>query len=191
MAESDHNLESLGAFLYCSDFPELPADAPVGHPHILDLKCLLALRGQKGPTIPDLVVTVLFKYKPEALKAFLDLGRSEVHFLRRNPPERDFCISRKGKLVKIGYLNESDVRGWHWLYQFHIDDSATGNWSPDLRIKNENTPQEILTLTTNTEEIQQGASMFSFSVAWKEPWVEERDVEIEWVCGLWQGIKEL
>ena len=87
--------------VYLDSFPQLPANAPLGHPHILDLNSLSEDFPQEEATIPDIVVTILFKYKPEALKAFLDLNRAHVHFLLRESANLDFCILRNGKTVKV------------------------------------------------------------------------------------------
>lgn len=96
MASSDGD---VGGLVYLSDYPKLPANAPVGHPHLVDLTSLSEEFPQEAMTIPDLVVTILFKYKPAALTAFLDLNRRKVHFLRSG--SLDICISRKGKIVKV------------------------------------------------------------------------------------------
>ena len=90
--------------VYLDDFLLLPASAPFGHPHILDLESIYEHLMQNEPTIPDIVVTILFKYDSAALRGFLDLERSEVHFLRREWGRLDFCISRKGKRVKVSYI---------------------------------------------------------------------------------------
>ncbi len=89
--------------IYLDDYPSLPADAPLGCPHIVDLSSLSEDFPQEEMSIPDLVVTVLFKYKPVTLRAFLDLERPEVHFVNHPPyPSTfDFCIQRTGRIVKV------------------------------------------------------------------------------------------
>lgn len=46
-------------------------------------------------------------------------------------------------------------------------------------------------ITKNPEKIQEEAPSFAFSIANREPWEQDSDAEIEWVTGLWQGIKEV
>jgi len=61
---------------------------------------------QQDMTILDLVVTILLKFNSQALDAFLDLDRSEVHFLsRRNmSSDLDFCIKRKDRTIKVDLI---------------------------------------------------------------------------------------
>lgn len=87
---------------YLSDYPKLPIDAPVGHPHLVDPGSVSEEFPQAELTIADLVVTVLFKYMPEALTAFLDLDRPEVHYIQGGGSTRlDFCIKRDKRVVTV------------------------------------------------------------------------------------------
>ena len=82
-------------------YPRLPARAPIGFPHLVDLTSLSDDYPPSTMTIADLVVSILYNYRPEALTAFLDLERQYVHFVRRSPTAQDFCIARSGKIVKV------------------------------------------------------------------------------------------
>ena len=85
---------------YIDDFDMLSTCAPLGHPHILNVDSMEAFP-EVGTTIADVVATVLYNYNIETLKGFLDLKRSGVRFLRRKEDDLDFCISRKGRIVKV------------------------------------------------------------------------------------------
>ena len=89
---------------YLGDCPKLPADAPIGYPHIIDLDSLDhdGYEGQ-GISIADAVVTILFKFLPGALAAFLDLDRPDFHYIQagRLSSHLDFCIKRKGRMVTV------------------------------------------------------------------------------------------
>ena len=74
MEEDDPNNPKLK---YLTDYAKLPSDAPVGHPHLVDPKSVPKEYPQDELTIADLVVTILFKFMPEALIAFLDLDRPQ------------------------------------------------------------------------------------------------------------------
>ncbi|KAL8687365.1 MAG: hypothetical protein Q9218_006441 [Villophora microphyllina] len=178
--------------IYLNDYPSLRADAPNDHPHLVD-PASLDDDGAEEPltsmTIPDLVVTVLLHYPPAALKVSLDPGRAEVYFLRKAKFYLDSCISRKGKIVKIGYLNEKETGGWDHLFTYRIDGISMGKWSPVSMTMLQNTPAEKN--ITNLKEIRVGAVNFTSCVAGSQPWVYAEDVEIEVVTGLWQGIGEL
>lgn len=87
---------------YLHDYPKLPANAPLGCPHIVDFSSIDVECPQDELSIPDLVATVLFKYRPAALDAFLDLKRKKVHVVRHNSLSTlDFCIQRTGRIVKV------------------------------------------------------------------------------------------
>lgn len=52
--------------------------------------------------IPDLLVTLLFlKQKREALDAYLDIERPDVHFVQRQSHELDCCIRQKGSVASV------------------------------------------------------------------------------------------
>ena len=96
--------------VYLSDCPELKVDAPVGCPHLVDPSTISEEFTQKNLTIADLVATILFRYRPEALRAFLDLKRNHVRYLRREALSSsflDFCIQRKGKVVTVSHPQRS------------------------------------------------------------------------------------
>ena len=96
--------------MFLDRHPKLPANAPDGHPRILDMNCLTDELLRQFIDIPDLVVTILFEWKPEALGAFLDLIRAELHFLRRGSDHPDFCIQRNGLVVKVSRLTISNTK---------------------------------------------------------------------------------
>lgn len=132
-------------------------------------------------TIADLVVTVLFKFRPEALEQFLDLKRPAVKFLRERKSYLDFCISRVEDLVevysfwsssentartkdtRIGYLNQAVVGGWDEVHIYRIDDRSTsitcGSNSQTRRIE-----------LTEPEDILGVARSCVFAVANLGPW---------------------
>ena len=129
---------------YINSYPILPADAPFGHPHIIDLERLDVVFYVYPISIADLVVTILFKLKPEALTAFLDLNRPRFHYIQLGPADRsDFCIKRDGRIVTvrvsqtcwgrcgligpfyIGFLNGKEVGDWEKAHKYSIDKEST------------------------------------------------------------------
>lgn len=84
-------------------YPKLPVDAPIGYPHIIDLECLEDDFYASQPTSDaDLVVTILFKFMPGALTAFLDLNRPKFHYIQAGGQTRlDFCIKRDDRTVSV------------------------------------------------------------------------------------------
>lgn len=69
--------------IYLNDHPDLLAKAPCGFPHLLDIARVDETIPHIEFSIVDIAVTVLYKYRPQSLKAFLDLDCAEIHFLRR------------------------------------------------------------------------------------------------------------
>ena len=98
--ESDDGVKPVK---YLNDYSKLPIDAPVGYPHIIDLDCLdHDFHDSQDITIPDLVVTILFKFMPGALTAFLDLTRPKFHYIQAGDGIRlDFCIKRDDRTVTV------------------------------------------------------------------------------------------
>lgn len=87
--------------VYVNFEPLLPSYSPAGHPHLLGLKCLYPRSPVKEMTAADMIVTILFTYKPHALEAFLDLERPNFHLLCRRSGVIEFCISRRNRVVKV------------------------------------------------------------------------------------------
>lgn len=88
---------------YLGDYARLPINAPVGHPHLVDPDSVEEEYPTEDLTIADLVVTILFKFMPEALNAFLDLNRPKVHYIQGGTKgsRLDFCIKRNNRLVTV------------------------------------------------------------------------------------------
>ena len=92
---------------YLGDYAQLPVDAPVGHPHLVDPASVDEEFLPEDLTIADLVVTILFKFQPEALTAFLDLDRPKVHYIEGGTRgcRLDFCIKRDKRVVTVSFRN--------------------------------------------------------------------------------------
>ena len=100
---SDYEVESV-KYLDC--YPKLPIDAPIGCPHIIDLDSMNPDSfGVQDMSIADVVVTILFKFTPCALTAFLDLNRPNFHYIQAGGTSRlDFCIKRDKRMVTVRLL---------------------------------------------------------------------------------------
>lgn len=89
---------------YLPDCADLPIDAPIGHPHLVDPESVSDRFVPQDLTVADVVVTTLFKYQPEALTAFLDLDRPKVHYIQAGRRSRlDICIKREGRVVTVSF----------------------------------------------------------------------------------------
>ena len=86
--------------VYLNYVRELPADTPDGYPHLIEINSLCGWSPQRELTIPDIIVTILFRYSREALLAFLDLERPSV-FLLHMTSELAFSIARTGRFVRV------------------------------------------------------------------------------------------
>ena len=184
---------------YINSYPNLPANAPFGHPHIIDSERLDVVLYVYLISIADLVVTILFKLKPGALTAFLDLKRPNFHYIQAGSGDRsDFCIKRDGRIVtvrvsqirwrrfeligpfQIGFLNGKEKGGWEKAHKYSIDKESTKPWTP-VSMKREDGHSE-----TNAEKVARGASKFVWNVlgvhkVWRGGHV------VEMVCGLLDG----
>ena len=93
---------------YLGVYPELPIDAPIGCPHIIDVDSIdHDFYDTQDVGIADTVVTILYKFMPNALTAFLDLDAPNFHYIQAGSPgsRLDFCIKRDGRMVTVGYLS--------------------------------------------------------------------------------------
>ena len=89
---------------YLGVYPELPIDAPIGCPHIIDMDSMDDdFYDLQDMSIADAVATILYKFMPCALTAFLDLDRPDFHYIQAGSPgvRLDFCIKRDGRTVTV------------------------------------------------------------------------------------------
>ncbi len=97
-------MDEIDPIKYLGDYPELPIDAPIGYPHILDLASMdEEFHAMQDISIADVVVTVLFKVMPAALTSFLDLDRPYFHYILSSYKNvyLAFCIKREGRTVTV------------------------------------------------------------------------------------------
>ena len=90
---------------YLTTCAELPANKPAGHPHLLDCSDITALQDF---TFADAMATILYNWKPEALRAFLDLSKDEFVFKIEQAvgsTKVDFVIGRTGNIVVVSVLS--------------------------------------------------------------------------------------
>ena len=90
---------------YLNVYPELRIDAPIGCPHIVEDN----FRDHSCPdyqemSIADAVVTILYRFMPGALTAFLNLDCPTFIYIQAGPTgggRLDFCIKRDGRTVTV------------------------------------------------------------------------------------------
>ncbi len=87
---------------YHTSYLGLPACAPLGHPHVISQEF------QEGSDITNLraadgVVTLLYKWNPDALYAFLELSYDYFEFVRREKDEayQHLIVVRRGRKVTV------------------------------------------------------------------------------------------
>ena len=91
------------AVKYIATCAQLPADAPVGSPHIIDLEGIDYDAVESKLRIPDLVATVCLNNSPKTLKRFMDFSRIfkyHYHF-KKQGTFLDFCIIREKNIVTV------------------------------------------------------------------------------------------
>lgn len=83
---------------------KLPADAPEGFPHIIEIPKLAAYMADYGApdefSPVDAIATTLYMWKPKALLTLLDLTTSNFSWTRRNM-NFDTYINREGTTVTV------------------------------------------------------------------------------------------
>ena len=93
-----------GPALEYLDHHALPADRPVGHPHLINMDVYGRETQKQDLRITDGVVTVLYRWEPEALAAFLDNDLNNFRFRVTEEIEHphNFYVERTRKRVKAG-----------------------------------------------------------------------------------------
>lgn len=97
-------MESSPDVRFSDEFPDLPANAPPGHPHIIHHR---DFRNKFGAlSLVDVVVTILYNYSKDALEAFLDSSRREYVFWNGSLSYHvlPFFITRNGKTLLVSFI---------------------------------------------------------------------------------------
>lgn len=96
----------LDALEYLDNYAALPADRPVGYPHLINMDKYQEHIQRQGLRIADAVVTVLYNWEPEALTAFLDDDLEDFRFqvVDFSDHPQNFYVQRKRRRVEAGYI---------------------------------------------------------------------------------------
>lgn len=94
----------LPALEYLDHYAALPADRPVGYPHLINADKYKEEIQRQDLRIADAVVTVLYNWEPEALAAFLNYDLEDFRFQVEdsNVHPHNFYVQRKGRRVEVG-----------------------------------------------------------------------------------------
>lgn len=86
------------------DHHALPANRPVGYPHLINMDVYDEKMKKQNLRITDAVVTVLYHWEPEALAAFLDDDLKVFQFRVEEKIKypHNFYVQRTGKRVDVG-----------------------------------------------------------------------------------------
>lgn len=97
---------NLPALEYLDHYAALPADRPVGYPHLINTDKFKEENQRQNLRIADAIVTVLYNWEPEALAAFLDHDLEDFRFQVEdsNIYPHNFFVQRKGKRVEAGSI---------------------------------------------------------------------------------------
>ncbi|KAI9729178.1 MAG: hypothetical protein M1834_007085 [Cirrosporium novae-zelandiae] len=124
---------------YLDTCKELPVDAPVGHPHLIDCTHFNERVQRANLRLADAVATVLYNWRPEALCMFFDFTQPSFEWMRKEEDDTVMhtMILRKGRKVLVGLFREIEM-GMDEMLEFdlqvrlEIDDS--GAWIPEYAI---------------------------------------------------------
>ena len=89
---------------------DLPANAPEGHPHIIDLEAINENDLPDDLKAVDVIATVLYKWDPEALQNLLDLSKEDFHFGHLTASQYETYIIRNGRYVRVRKLRHIGIR---------------------------------------------------------------------------------
>jgi hypothetical protein len=100
---------SLPPPAYVDTCPELPADAPPGHSHLIDCSQPTT---SKAHNLADIIATILYNWDPDALHAFLYLDKEKFVFKIEQPQgskQIDYVIARTGNTVVVNSYNTTSI----------------------------------------------------------------------------------
>ena len=105
------HLNSEKTPLFFIDHPKLPANAPIGFPHIIDAKRFGPDTDKRNLHTADGIATLLFLWRPEVLDDFLDMTVPIFEFVRRehNSFMLDTIIARDHRTVAVSEIYQAFV----------------------------------------------------------------------------------
>ncbi|OBZ75639.1 hypothetical protein A0H81_04822 [Grifola frondosa] len=111
---------------YSDACTELPASRPVGFPHIINVQGFDEETDKKDLRAADGIATLLYNWKPEALRALLDLNRPRFEFKHKGSYYLTMIIARHGMVVSFGFYDSDVECRTQMIYRI----SVTGEWIP-------------------------------------------------------------
>lgn len=107
----------------------LPADAPLGWPHLIDLSTLDE-SDTTGLCIADMVVTVLLNHSPATLARFMDMSHNFVFHVkeRHTSDDQDLLIVRTEMAVTVGFVDEGEK--WSVRHRYALRATPLAMWTP-------------------------------------------------------------
>ncbi|KAK4696310.1 hypothetical protein P7C71_g1587, partial [Lecanoromycetidae sp. Uapishka_2] len=154
-----------------------------GHPRIVDISTFSEETDKQNLTMADVVATSLWKYKPEALQAFLDVGiYPTFRFVVRDATSEvgDFAIEREssesGPIVRCGYLHRAEddqkLKATKWAVSYEYFIKENGLWAPHAHKRNDNIQ------SVNRAVINQAAAELGTELFLRKIWTENEGIEI-------------
>lgn len=80
---------------------DLPADAPDGHPHIINIESFNEEFPPEDLKAVDAIASVLYKWNPKALSDLLDLNKDTFYWCFNNGHGYEIFVSRIGDKVRV------------------------------------------------------------------------------------------
>ena len=117
------------AVTYLDTNLHLPADAPLGWPHLIDLSALEE-SDTTGLCIADMVVTVLLNHSPATLARFMDMSHNFVFHVkeRHTSDDQDLLIVRTEMAVTVGFVDEGEK--WSVRHRYALRATPLAMWTP-------------------------------------------------------------
>jgi len=80
---------------------DLPAHAPAGCPHLIDINAITELEIPDDLTLVDAIVTLLFKWDARCLQDLLDLSREDFYCSHITSQHSEYYVKRDGRHVTV------------------------------------------------------------------------------------------
>ena len=115
--------------MYLTTHPSLPANAPAGHPHIIDSPKVSSPLPH-GIGFADMVVTILHDHGLATLTSFLDLNNPKFKFWYTRGVLKRFYIERNKRFVAIGFAQAGNKKKLEEGLTYRIREESEDAWEP-------------------------------------------------------------
>ena len=146
----------------------LPADAPLGWPHLIDLSSL-SESDTTGLQVADMVVTILYNHSLETLSRFMDMSHGFTFHVKEweGSEMQDLVIVRRGQTIQCGLVDQGN---WSIKHKYSLRGTPMARWTP-LCLEYQGEDLGNYETVEDVVEIMVAGEAFAFEVLQAKVWI--------------------